>query len=135
MRKLALRDEILLSIEKPARYIGNEVNAVMKDAGTWTSALPCASRMSMRLVCPIWVFRFCMICSTNGRMSGVSVSIPRGQIWMQMMREENRFRCLPWSPRIRSRILTFLESRSSMRCVIPTFYRFWILAGIPLHGS
>lgn len=30
MRKLALRDEILLSIEKPARYIGNEVNAVMK---------------------------------------------------------------------------------------------------------
>lgn len=26
MRKLALDDEILLSIEKPARYIGNEVN-------------------------------------------------------------------------------------------------------------
>ena len=33
MRKLALRDEILLSIEKPARYIGNEVNAVMKRQG------------------------------------------------------------------------------------------------------
>ena len=31
MRKLALSDEILLKIEKPARYIGNEVNAVMKD--------------------------------------------------------------------------------------------------------
>ncbi|MGN0354572.1 MAG: TIGR03960 family B12-binding radical SAM protein [Muricoprocola sp.] len=31
MRKLALSDEILLSIEKPARYIGNEVNAVVKD--------------------------------------------------------------------------------------------------------
>ena len=31
MRKLALDDEILLSIEKPARYIGNEVNSVMKD--------------------------------------------------------------------------------------------------------
>lgn len=31
MRKLALRDEILLQIEKPARYIGNEVNAVNKD--------------------------------------------------------------------------------------------------------
>ena len=31
MRKLALNDEILLKIEKPARYIGNEVNAVMKD--------------------------------------------------------------------------------------------------------
>ncbi len=31
MRKLALSDEILMQIEKPARYIGNEVNAVMKD--------------------------------------------------------------------------------------------------------
>lgn len=32
MRKLALNDEILLKIEKPARYIGNEVNSVNKDA-------------------------------------------------------------------------------------------------------
>ena len=31
MRKLALSDEILLNIEKPARYIGNEVNIVVKD--------------------------------------------------------------------------------------------------------
>ncbi len=31
MRKLALKDEILMQVEKPARYIGNEVNAVMKD--------------------------------------------------------------------------------------------------------
>ena len=31
MRKLALTDEQLLSIEKPARYLGNEVNAVVKD--------------------------------------------------------------------------------------------------------
>ena len=31
MRKLALSDDILLSIEKPARYIGNEVNSIMKD--------------------------------------------------------------------------------------------------------
>ena len=31
MRKLALNDEISLKIEKPARYIGNEVNSVMKD--------------------------------------------------------------------------------------------------------
>ena len=31
MRKLALSDEILLKIEKPARYIGNEVNSVIKD--------------------------------------------------------------------------------------------------------
>ncbi len=31
MRKLALSDEILLTIEKPARYIGNEVNVVEKE--------------------------------------------------------------------------------------------------------
>ena len=31
MRKLALSDDILLNIEKPARYIGGEVNSVMKD--------------------------------------------------------------------------------------------------------
>ena len=31
MRKLALSDEILLSIQQPARYIGGEVNMVVKD--------------------------------------------------------------------------------------------------------
>lgn len=31
MRKLALSDEILLSIEKPARYIGGEINMVVKN--------------------------------------------------------------------------------------------------------
>ena len=31
MRKLALSDEILLSIQQPARYIGGEVNMVLKD--------------------------------------------------------------------------------------------------------
>ncbi len=30
-RRLALSDEILLQVEKPARYIGNEVNSVMKE--------------------------------------------------------------------------------------------------------
>ncbi len=31
MRKLALPEDVLLNIEKPARYIGNEINSVMKD--------------------------------------------------------------------------------------------------------
>lgn len=31
MRKLALSDEILLAVEKPARYIGNEINMVKKN--------------------------------------------------------------------------------------------------------
>ncbi len=31
MRKLALSDEILMRVEKPARYIGNEINRIEKD--------------------------------------------------------------------------------------------------------
>lgn len=31
MNKLALSEEILLKVEKPARYIGGEFNAVVKD--------------------------------------------------------------------------------------------------------
>ena len=31
MKKLALSDEILMKVEKPARYIGNELNSVVKD--------------------------------------------------------------------------------------------------------
>ncbi len=31
MRKLALSDDVLLKIEKPARYIGGEVNSIVKD--------------------------------------------------------------------------------------------------------
>ena len=29
--KLALSDEILMAVDKPARYIGNEINSVVKD--------------------------------------------------------------------------------------------------------
>ena len=32
-----LKDEILLKIEKPARYIGGEVNSIMKDKGNLNS--------------------------------------------------------------------------------------------------
>ena len=31
MRRLALSDEILLRVEKPARYIGGEINMIKKD--------------------------------------------------------------------------------------------------------
>ena len=31
MRRLALTDDILMKMEKPARYIGNEMNSVVKD--------------------------------------------------------------------------------------------------------
>ncbi len=62
MRKLALSDEVLLSVQKPARYLGNEANAVYnrrdtsetrpmrstKTAGRWTSGSRCASPTSTR---------------------------------------------------------------------------------------
>lgn len=31
MRKLALNDEILLKVDKAARYIGGEINSIVKD--------------------------------------------------------------------------------------------------------
>ncbi|MCI8327841.1 MAG: B12-binding domain-containing radical SAM protein, partial [Lachnospiraceae bacterium] len=31
MRKLALSDEILMRVDKPARYIGHELNSVVKE--------------------------------------------------------------------------------------------------------
>jgi hypothetical protein len=34
MRKLALSDEILMRVDKAARYIGNEFNSVKKDLST-----------------------------------------------------------------------------------------------------
>ena len=44
MRRLALDDDVLLNIEKPARYIGHEVNSVMKDKNAWKFDLQCVSR-------------------------------------------------------------------------------------------
>ena len=43
MRKLALSDEILMQVDKAARYIGGEVNSVMKDKNKVDNpVLPCA---------------------------------------------------------------------------------------------
>ena len=53
MRKLALSDKILLKVDKAARYIGGEVNSVMKDKNEIDIRLQCASRMSMRSACQI----------------------------------------------------------------------------------
>ena len=62
MRKLALNDEVLLKIESPARYIGGEVNSVMKNKNEVIFASLCVFQMSMRLVCLISAYRFFMIC-------------------------------------------------------------------------
>ena len=39
MRKLALSDEILLKVDKAARYIGGEVNSIEKDKKMWPFVL------------------------------------------------------------------------------------------------
>ena len=74
MRKLALNDEILLKIEKPARYIGNEVNSVMKDKNEvdvrFAMCFPDVYEIGMSH----------LICSTKEKMSGVNGSILRGWI-------------------------------------------------------
>ena len=88
MRKLALNDEILLSIQQPARYIGGEVNMVIKDLKKWMSALPCVSRTCMKSVCPTWAFRFCIPCSTAGRTSAASAFTPRRTDLDPILREK-----------------------------------------------
>ena len=89
MRKLALDDEILMKIEKPARYIGGEVNSVMKDKDEYRCALcHVFSRCHTKLECHIWVYRFCMICLIEEKMPGVNVCILHGRILDAIMREE-----------------------------------------------
>lgn len=81
MRKLALSDEILLKVEKPARYIGNEVNAVMKDKKDieirFAMCFPDVYEIGMsHLGIQILYDMF-----NKRRMYGVRESILPGQIW------------------------------------------------------
>ena len=122
MRKLALSDDILMKIEKPARYIGGEVNAVVKDL----------QNVDIR-------FAMCFPDVYEIGMSHLGIQIlydmfnRRDDVWCERVyspwvdrdkvMRERRFRCLHWNRRILCVILIFLESRSSMRCVIPIFCR------------
>ncbi len=83
MRKLALSDEILMKVDKPARYIGNEFNSVMKDTSQVNIGLRCVFLMFMRSVCHIWESRYCMICSTAWMTCGAREFILRGLICMK----------------------------------------------------
>ena len=79
MRKPALNDEILLTIEKPARYIGNEINSVMKDP----------AKVDIRFaMCFPDVYEIGMshlgIQITGGTMSGVREYSHRGQILIRL---------------------------------------------------
>lgn len=80
MRNLALSDDILMKVEKPARYIGNEVNSVMKSKPDISVRFAMCFQMSMKLACHTWVFKFSMICLIALRILGVSAFILRGRI-------------------------------------------------------
>ena len=49
--RLEQLDPILPLVQKPARYIGGELNSVIKDKIPWTFALRSASRIHTRLAC------------------------------------------------------------------------------------
>ena len=75
MRKLALSDEILMKVDKAARYIGGEVNSVMKDKNNVD-------------------IRFAM-CFPDVYEIGMS------NLGMIRSCVRSIFRCLPWNPRNR----------------------------------
>lgn len=83
MRKLALSDEILMQIEKPARYIGNELNSVVKDDTSQIRFAMCFPDV-YELVCHILEFRSYTTCLTAERTPGVNVSIPHGRICIKL---------------------------------------------------
>ena len=60
MRKLALSDEILMTVEKPARYIGGEVNAVMKDKDQVDIRFAMCFRRYFRLLEHLRMGSFCV---------------------------------------------------------------------------
>ena len=108
MRKLALSDEILLQIDKPARYIGGEVNTVMKDP----------AKVDIR-------FAMCFPDVYEIGMSHLGIQIlydmfnRREDIWCERVyspwpdldkhhAQTAISRCLPWNPRIPSRDFDFL---------------------------
>ena len=125
MRKLALSDEILLGVDKAARYIGGEVNSVMKNL----------DGIDVRVAfCFPDVYEIGM--SNLGMMLLYNMFNKRPDVWCErvyspwldldkLMREQN-IPLLPWSPRILSGILIFCASHLDMKCVILTYSRHWI---------
>lgn len=118
MRKRMLKDEILLKIEKPARYLGGEVNSVMKEK----------EKIDIRVA-------MCFPDVYEIGMSHLGIQILYDMFnryedtWCErvyspwtdldeIMRREH-IPLLPWNRRIRSGSLIFWQSRSSTKCVIP----------------
>ena len=98
MRTLALSDEILMKVDKAARYIGGEVNSVMKDKNDvdirFAMCFPDVYEIGMSNLGMMILYNM----FNDVRMSGVSVSFLRGWIWIKLC-VRNIFLSLPWNPR------------------------------------
>lgn len=124
MRKLALSDEILLSVEKPARYIGGEINMWVKDPKAvdirFCMCFPDVyeigmSHLGIQILYDILNRREDTYCE---RVYSPWVDLDR------LMREKD-IPLLHWKARIRLRNLIFLVSLFNMKCAIPIYSRFW----------
>ena len=83
MTKLALSDEILMKIDKPARYIGNELNSIKKDkekvAIRFAMCFPDVYEIGMSHL----GVRFYMICLIKWKMCGVREFTLHGRIFIK----------------------------------------------------
>ena len=125
MRKLALSDDILLNIEKPARYIGNEVNSVMKDK----------SKISIR-----FVMNFPDVYEIGMSHLGIQILYDmfnrREDVWcervyspwldLHKIMKEEQIPLFALESQDPIRDFDFLGLRSNMKCATPIFCRFWI---------
>ena len=125
MRKLALSDEILLKVDKAARYIGGEVNSVMKDKNA----------VDIRFaMCFPDVYEIGM--SNLGMMILYNMFNQREDVWCERLfspwpdldkvMREKKIPLFALESQEPSGILIFSELRSGTRCATPISSRYWI---------
>ena len=125
MRKLALSDEILLSVDKPARYIGGEVNMVKKDpkkaAVRFAMAFPDVydigmSHLGIQILYDMFNKREDVYCER--------VYSP----WLDLdaLMREKKIPLFALESQDPVRDFDFWGSPCSMKCAIPTYCSFWI---------
>ena len=85
MRKLALSDEILLKVDKAARYIGGEVNSIMKDKKEVTTRVAFCFPDVCNILFPL--FTFCQYI-TIFRVVWYEILVPFRVIWYQTLRND-----------------------------------------------
>lgn len=80
MSKLALSDEILLSVDKSARYIGNEINSIKKDLSTVDIRFAMCFPDVYEIGSHILEYRYCMVCLMTVMIYIAKEFIHRGSI-------------------------------------------------------